>query len=198
MDAMRRKDLKNSTLIGFLIAVILLGVSKNIELQVPHLWVALFVLPILSVAGIFIASKLARRFRVILQAARFLLVGVLNTFIDLGILNLLIFVSGIAIGTWFSVFKGIAFAVAVLNSYFWNKHWTFGKRTSRRKELVQFLLVSIVGFVINVSVASFIVNVIQAPETISANVWANIGAVSATAVAMVWNFLGYKLLVFKA
>ncbi|MCP6726632.1 MAG: GtrA family protein [Patescibacteria group bacterium] len=195
---MLKKDLVNSGIIGFIIAVILLGISKNISIEVPNLWMALFVFPVLSVIGIFIASLLAKKFAVLLQAARFFLVGGLNTFIDLGILNLLIFVGGTAVGIWFSVFKGIAFVVAVLNSYVWNKYWTFNVKTRRQgKEFVQFLLVSIVGFIINVGVASFFVNVVGAPDTISENIWANVSAGIATLTAMLWNFMGYKLIVFK-
>ncbi|HEB13662.1 MAG TPA: GtrA family protein [candidate division CPR3 bacterium] len=195
---MLKKDLVNSGVIGFIIAVILLGISKNISIEVPNLWMALFVFPVLSVIGIFIASLLAKKFAVLLQAARFFLVGGLNTFIDLGILNLLIFVGGTAVGIWFSVFKGIAFVVAVLNSYVWNKYWTFNVKTRRQgKEFVQFLLVSIVGFIINVGVASFFVNVVGAPDTISENIWANVSAGIATLTAMLWNFMGYKLIVFK-
>ena len=195
---MLKKDLINASVIGLVVAGIFLGIAKNTGLLIPHIEIALFVFPVLSVVGMFVASLLAKKFAVLLQAARFLLVGGLNTFIDLGILNLLIFTGGTAVGIWFSVFKGIAFIVAVLNSYIWNKHWTFDTKTQAQgKEFIQFLLVSIVGFIINVSIASFLVNVLGAPDTISENMWANVAAVTATFTGMLWNFMGYKLIVFK-
>ena len=195
---MLKKDLINASVIGLVVAGIFLGIAKNTGLLIPHIEIALFVFPVLSVVGMFVASLLAKKFAVILQASRFLLVGGLNTFIDLGILNLLIFTGGTAVGIWFSVFKGIAFIVAVLNSYIWNKHWTFDTKTQAQgKEFIQFLLVSIVGFIINVSIASFLVNVLGAPDTISENMWANVAAVTATFTGMLWNFMGYKLIVFK-
>ena len=54
-----------------------------------------------------------------------------------------------------------------------------------------------VRFVINVAVASFIVNVIEPPGHISPRLWANIGAFSATLISVLWNFWGYKFIVFK-
>jgi len=195
---MLKKDLIIAGTIGFIVSIIFLGITKNTGLSIPNVETAIFILPILSVLGMFIASLLARKFAVLLQAARFILVGGLNTFIDLGVLNILIFVGGTAVGIWFSVFKGIAFIVAVLNSYVLNKYWTFEAKTEEKgKEFLSFLLVSIVGFVINVGVASFLVNIIGAPETVSQNMWANIAAITATFTGMLWNFIGYKLFVFK-
>ena len=195
---MQKKDLVNSGVIGFIIAVIFLGIAKNTGLSIPNIAAVLFIFPVLSVIGILTASLLAKKFAILLQAAKFFLVGGLNTFIDLGILNLLIFAGGTAVGIWFSVFKGIAFVVAVLNSYVWNKYWTFNTKTQAQgKEFIQFLLVSIVGFVINVGIASFFVNIIGAPDTMSDNIWANVSAVIATLTAMLWNFIGYKFIVFK-
>ncbi len=134
---------------------------------------------------------------VIRQAVKFVLVGGLNTLIDLGVLNLLIFITGIASGSGYSIFKGISFTVAVINSYFLNKLWTF-KSTGRK--FLQFFVVSLIGFGINVGVASLVVNFIGNPFLllgISDKLWANTGALAATFAAMAWNFMGYKFIVFK-
>ena len=130
---------------------------------------------------------------------KFVLVGVLNSLVDLAVLNLLIFVSGISAGLGYSAFKGISFVVAVINSYFLNKFWTFQKKETAgvRKEFSQFLIVSVVGFGLNVGVASFVVNVIGPQFGIPEKIWANVGAICATLTAMTWNFSGYKFIVFK-
>ncbi|MDO8663552.1 MAG: GtrA family protein [Candidatus Wildermuthbacteria bacterium] len=139
---------------------------------------------------------------IIRQAVKFVLVGGLNTLIDLGVLNLLIFMTGIATGFGYSAFKGISFTVAVVNSYIWNKRWTFKGSESNKgaKEFGQFLVVSLIGFGINVGIASLVVNVIGNPfvfSGISAKLWANAGAIIATFCTMTWNFVGYKFIVFK-
>jgi len=110
------------------------------------------------------------------------------------VLNFLIFLTGVASGLPFGVFKGISFLVAATNSYFWNKRWTF---RSNKKVFVQFLTVSTVGLFLNVSTASFLVNIVQPQFGLSEKVWANVGAINGTLVVMTWNFIGYKFVVFK-
>jgi putative flippase GtrA len=89
--------------------------------------------------------------------------------------------------------------VAVTNSYLWNKFWTFKSHENKetRKEFIQFVAISGVGFGINVIVASFIVNIIGPVGEISPRLWANIGAFAAIVISVFWNFLGYKFIVFK-
>ena len=133
------------------------------------------------------------------QAIKFVLVGALNTVIDLGVLNILILASGISAGLGYSIFKGISFIAAVVNSYFLNRSWTFrgGATSKTQKEFFQFFIASVIGFAINVSVASFVVNFIGPQFGIGAKLWANVGAILATLTAMFWNFLAYKFIVFK-
>jgi len=148
----------------------------------------------------FIVSSLGKKFLIILQAGKFVLVGAFNTFIDLGVLNILIWISGVASGAWYSVFKGISFLIAVTNSYFWNKHWTFEKRKEAfvPGEFSKFLAVTAIGLFINVGIASFIVNVIGLQFEVSKAMWATIGAFTATFFAWIWNFLSSKFIVFKS
>jgi putative flippase GtrA len=158
--------------------------------------------------GLLVAGWLAKLIKVIYQVAKFILVGTLNTFVDWGVLNLLIFLTAIASGPFYSVFKGAGFVIASINSYFWNKYWTFnkpvssvsqpGEQKSASKEILQFFVVSLIGFVMNVGVASLIVNWWGPQFGITAKLWANVGALCGTLVGLVWNFLGYKLIVFKS
>src|SRR5688500_904179 len=64
--------------------------------------------------------------QVIDQILRFGIVGVLNTAVDLGVLNTLIFLNPSGRAGWlYAVFKTIAFLVAVTNSYLLNRRFTF-------------------------------------------------------------------------
>ncbi|MDP3900788.1 MAG: GtrA family protein [bacterium] len=193
-----KKDVILSSIIGFLIAAMILGISENLGLKIPYLQSALILFPLLSALGMVVARLLGTRLPVLLQAAKFLLVGALNTFLDLGVLNLLIFLAQISSGPLFAVFKGISFLVAVINSYAWNKLWTFssGKQISGR-EFSQFMIVSVIGLAINVGTATFVVNVLGPQFGAGDALWANAGAISAAFASLLWNFLGYKLFVFK-
>jgi putative flippase GtrA len=133
------------------------------------------------------------------QLARFIVVGVINTGIDLVVLNVLIHISqkGAKGGPYYSIFKGIAFLVALINSYLMNKHWTFAGKGSNNKaiEISEFIIVSAVGFVINVVGASLVINYIPAVAG-AAKYWPSFAALCGTAIGLIWNFLGYKLVVF--
>lgn len=135
----------------------------------------------------------------IAQFGKFVIVGVVNTGIDFAVLNLLMFLTGITTSWYFSLFKGISFIAAVINSYFLNKFWTFKERktTELGSQMTQFFIVSLIGLGINVFVASSVVNLLPRPSFISSTLWANIGTLTATGVALIWNFIGYRVFVFK-
>lgn len=157
------------------------------------------VTPLAALFGLAVLFFLSKYIPVLWQIGKFVAVGFANTVVDFGVLNLLIFITGIPAGPAFSIFKGVSFVVAVAHSYIWNKFWTFRKKEikSARKELIQFLAVSVVGFVLNVGVASFLVNVVGPQFVLSEKLWANVGAAVGSIVAMTWNFVGYKFFVFK-
>ena len=196
---MKKSDIFAAIIIGEVSAWLVLLVFKNIRLELPFWWGIPIILPILSLLGMWLASILGKRIFIIYQASKFLLVGILNTLIDLGILNILSLILGITTGFSFSVLKVISFIVAVINSYFWNKFWTFRKKelTEPKKEFTQFFIVSSIGFGINVGIASLVVIVIGPQFGLSEKIWLNIGAITAAFFGMAWNFLGYKFIVFK-
>jgi putative flippase GtrA len=133
-----------------------------------------------------------------IQFIKFLLVGVLNTGIDFGVLNLLMLSTGITSGIYYSVFKAISFICSVTNSYIWNKKWTFKRGKSlEKKEFSKFFIISLMAFGVNIGVASILVNIIGPVGGISSYVWANISALAATGFTTLINFFGYKYLVFK-
>jgi len=175
----------------------------NLELLFPPANLILITLPVslplLALLFILIVSPFKEKLLAIYQLAKFMLVGTLNTFIDLGILNFLMVLFGITSGWHFSLFKMISFSSAATNSYFWNKFWTFRKKETKvgAGEYTQFYLITGIGFLINVGIASLVVNVIGPQFGFSPTIWANIGAIIAVLCAFMWNFLGYKFIVFK-
>ena len=207
---MRKIDIIVSLIIGEVVGLFLLGILKNLGIEaifgIGIKSISLIIpiaFPVLSAFCLYIAFLIGRKFLIVFQAAKFILTGALNTFIDLGILNLLMFVFGIATGMGYSVFKGISFVIATINSYFLNKFWTFDKIETKKtkKEMTQFFLVSIIGFGINIGTASIIVNVVGPQfgftDGFTDKMWGNVGAIVATFVGMTWNFIGYKFVVFK-
>ncbi len=199
-----KKDYLLVSVIGFLFGLLLLPTLNNIKLPFVttitfgNAILIILAFTIFACFALLIASLLARWLPILLQLAKFSAIGGLNTVLDLGVLNILIIIAGVATGYGYSLFKGISFIVANINSYFWNKNWTFGSSGKASvKEFGQFVTVSVVGFIINIGTASILVNVIGAPQNFSPERWANIGAISAVVISLIWNFVGYKFFVFK-
>ena len=188
---------------AFYPAILLVPVLNNLKLSFFNLNAAtgaviILVIILLFNFALFVAELISRSIPVVLQFVKFMAIGSLNTLLDLGVLNLLILITVIASGYWYSVFKAISFIVANINSYFWNKHWTFSSgKSATIREFGKFFTVSVIGFAINIGIASFIVNIVGAPAGFSPAEWANVGAIIATLAVLLWNFLGYKFLVFK-
>jgi len=195
---MRKLDAFSAGIIGFLDGIFFFFILKTAGVEIPYSWAIPIALALLCSIGMRIASWIGEKLAILLQAAKFFLVGTLNTFIDLGVLNIFILISGIATGLFYSVFKSFSFLIATVNSYFWNKYWTFEKREKPTSgEFLKFLVITFFGFLINVGIASFVVNVIGPQFGMGEKIWASIGAIVAAFFAFVWNFLSSKFIVFK-
>ena len=206
VSVFRKSDILSSVILGEIVAIFLILISKNLERDIPILdvlirskWLIFFVVPTLATLGVYGTFRVGRRRPFLFQFGKFITIGLSNTAIDFGILNLLIFLTEVERGSLYSLFKAFSFLVAVTNSYFWNKFWTFESSNTKKtgKEFFQFVTISGIGFGINVIAASLVVNVIGPVGEISPRLWANIGAFAAIVITVFWNFLGYKFIVFK-
>src|SRR3989344_5616369 len=86
---------------------------------------------------------------------------------------------------------------AKTNSYFWNRFWTFQhkKTTNTKTEYAQFLVVSLIGFLVNITAFSLVF--FFRPTGVSEALWGTIGVVCGTVAGLAVNFVGYKFFVFK-
>ncbi len=200
MDTVK-KDYLASIIIGAVAAVLSVIMVNNLGFQSLKVYMlAALILLIMPPAGILVARLIGRKSHSLYQFIKFAETGGLNTFVDLGILNLLILMTGLSGGIFYSIFKGTSFTVAVINSYFWNKHWVFESHIKggvrQEKEFAKFVTVSVGGFLVNVLVASAIVFFGKSAINLTPKLMANLGAAIAFIVTMMWNFFGYKLIVF--
>jgi hypothetical protein len=131
---MKRRDLFAITIIGaavgLLSQVILVTVADSFEINLTILVrLGVFVaFTVLAPLALFVFSLVGKFVPTLYQFGKFVSVGVLNTFVDVGVLNLQMLVFGTP-GTWlYPVMKGISFLAATTNSFLWNKFWTFDSR----------------------------------------------------------------------
>ena len=80
----------------------------------------------------------------ILQLGRFAVVGISNSIIDFGILNLLLWLYPTT-NTWQTLgYNSLAVLLASTNSFFWNKYWTFQQRNKiEAQEVYRFVMLAI-------------------------------------------------------
>lgn len=205
-----KQDIISALVIGFYVALLFLAILDNIEtvhplvsslVQHPLRWALVLVIPAIAVSLLYVAYRLsvAAGTKSWFQLGKFLTTGFGNLFVDLGLLNILIIMTGGTAGFIFAIIKGISFVASVVHSYLWNKFWTFHKAGTQRlgKEFLSFLLVAVVGLTMNVGVASVIASFISPFGGLGVGAWANVAAFAAAVTAFIWNFLGTKYLVFE-
>lgn len=167
-----------------------LGLTSKLPFPILYLMIAYVAL---AEFGILVAGAIGRKIAILWQIAKFGLIGILNTAVDFGILNYLSILTGITSGTSLIPLNALSFSVAVLNSYWWNKNWVFeGKK---RVSFVSFLVVSAIGILINTGIVVIATNI--NPFGLDNSLWLNVSKALATVVSLTWNFLGYRLIVFK-
>ena len=195
---------------------------------------------------------------VIYQFLRFGCIGLLNTALNFLVLNSLSKALGISQGFNLGLVEAVAFVAAVIQSYLWNRTWTFGNEQSitlwknfvrlvlvgalgaiaiifvlvgskfsasalyylgvmivylifesvlwrafgfhlsdfnhESHSFIAFFLVTLIGLGINVGIISVISANLHLTGT---DLDKNIAAVLATCISLFWNFVGYKVIVFK-
>lgn len=201
---------------------------------------------------------------VILQILRFAAIGTLNTALDFIILGYVTKSFDVTSGVPLGMLNAISFSAAMIQSYLWNRAWTFSnfnisplanavrlmvvgglgllsfllvivggvqgalenyylfilvvfivaeiiiwygfrlKLSDKNnngigQQFAVFMIVSIIGLIINSGIVA-LASIALAPSLtglINADTIKNVAKILATGVSLIWNFLGYKLIVFK-
>lgn len=130
------------------------------------------------------------------QAVEFLSVGILNTALDVGLYFMLTRWIGIpsamlrtGLAAWRVAAKGISYGAGVLNSFYWNKSWTFQSEASTLATFAPFVLANLAALAINAGVMHVCLNTFGLHEIVSLAL--------ATGAAFLWNFIISKFLIFK-
>ncbi len=123
------------------------------------------------------------------QVIKFNIVGVLNTLVDISVFSLLTHLFTLAV----LPANAISYSCGLLNSYIWNKRWTFkqtnsiGQNVSR--EIFSFLIVNIITFGLNTGLIQLCTNFIGLSAWLS--------KIIATIITLAANYIGYSRLVFR-
>ena len=205
---MSKKDVRLIFIVGAAVGVLIQPIIANTSSAAGFGLAARFGIfvffALFAPFALWLSWLISRAWKGFYQFAQFAAVGTLNSFIDIGVFNLETFLTGSSAVTTgaFAAFKAISFLAATTNSFFWNKYWTFSGSSSgtdaekKTKETISFYAIALIGWVINVSVATVVK--IMEPASIPPRLWVNIVApVCGIAASFLWDFFGYKYFVFK-
>ncbi|MBI2635627.1 MAG: GtrA family protein [Parcubacteria group bacterium] len=206
-----KKDFWLAVLAGEIVAWLSLPTLKNLKILgllaergigltgFVFFW-AIFI-PLCAIAGLgafYFLAKYKERVG-FFQLGKYGVIGVLNTFLNAGVYNLLIFITDTSTGITVDLFFVAAFIVTVINSFIWNKYWSFEERGTETiaSEALRFFSVSATVAVINIAILHVIINIIGTPAGLDSKIWANIALAFTIVTAFFGNFFGYKFIVFK-
>lgn len=199
-----KKNIFAAIVIGVIVSLFAMPIFINVALPIwqGHLGIIfvalLIIMPLGAVAAFLIALALRKWWSTSTQVVKFLEVGTMNTVMDFGVVNGLLYLTGHSSVGFLALFNTISFSTAVINSYFWNKYWTFSETAHAKSgmgQFISFVAVTLVGLAINDSII-LAFKIAGAPQGITIDQWINIAKVIATSASLVWNFFGYKIAVF--
>ncbi len=186
---------------GELVGLVTVDFLKGLGFTAGWYWyLAIWLLfPLVSLLCLWIAFIVGKKFLFVFQAAKHVLVGALATIIDLKLFELLLWIFSFIFYANIFIIKAISFLIATTLKYLGNKYWTFQKyeRNDIHKEIAKLAIVDIIGLIINVSGFYFFVKILGAQFSITTGVWTKLSVIFAACGSAVWNFSGYKFLVFK-
>lgn len=125
---------------------------------------------------------------------RFLLVGVLNTFVGLSVTYL--FLNAIKLGYWPSTFLGNSIGAIV--SYMLNKSFTFKSNASVISSFTKFLIIILfcyfISYTVSLSLTKTILNFIGFTDSTFID---NLAVLIGAGMYTILNYIGQKYIVFK-
>lgn len=198
---MKKTDYAIAFLIGFFSGIAAVPTayalgSRDLALLLVLPWIG----GIAILFGVWLGGLLARRMPFFRQLAKFGAVGIFNTAIDFGVLNLLSLASGVTAGLVIGGVNLPGFAAAVVNSYLWNKLWVFQNRSAGERlfaDFPKFFGVTFIGVAINSGLIILLTTYVPL-DGLGAGARLNVAKAVATVVTLIWNFIGYKFFVFAA
>lgn len=204
-------DFWRAIIAGMLIALFSVPVLNNIGLlgfffafgNVPiYLFLLAWIIgvPLGAVSGLYLVHRLARwKWPMLYELGKYGLIGWLNVFVNAGVFNSFITITGVANGWLVDGFVITSFFITITQSFFWNKFWIFktGHTATTAKEYLGYVALTGLTSVINLLLLHILINTIGAPAGIDEKIWANVALAAVIPVSVIGNFTGSKTFVFK-
>ncbi len=131
--------------------------------------------------------------------SKFTVVGLSNAVVDLGILNLFLWLASTRDPSVLALYNGVALVLANVNSYFWNTRWTFRGRAKRhdRRQRVLFTLQALFNIFVSNGLFFLLVRPVLVYTEVPAYLAGNVAKLVSIAVASTLSFFLMRYLVFS-
>jgi putative flippase GtrA len=137
--------------------------------------------------------------RALRQYVRFLVVGISNAIIDLGLLNLLTALKPPHDQLLFAVENSVAVACALINSYVWNARWTFhGQGTGTLRQRMLFFAQALMNLLLNNVVLLTVMGLLPAGQGLWLTVATSVAKLCAMLAASTMSFILLRAVVFRS
>jgi putative flippase GtrA len=145
------------------------------------------------------SSKRAKLRTGSIRFSKFTIVGFSNAVVDIGTLNLFLWLASTRDPSVLALYNGVALVLANVNSYFWNTRWTFRGRAKRRNARQRILFT--VQALFNVCVSNGLFFVLIRPVLIYTEVptylAGNVAKIISVSVASTLSYFVLRYLVFS-
>ena len=131
--------------------------------------------------------------------SKFTVVGLSNAVVDLGILNLFLWLASTRDPSVLALYNGVALVLANVNSYFWNTRWTFRGRAKRRdrRQRVLFTMQALFNICVSNGLFFLLVRPVLVYTEVPAYLAGNVAKLVSIAVASTLSFFLMRYLVFS-
>ena len=134
-----------------------------------------------------------------IRFSKFTVVGFLNALVDIGTLNLFLWLASTRDPSVLALYNGVALVLANVNSYVWNTRWTFRSRAKRRnvRQRMLFALQALVNICVSNGLFFVLVHPILAYSDVPAYLAGNVAKITSVAVSSTISFFILRYLVFS-
>ncbi|KKT29967.1 hypothetical protein A3G55_03350 [Candidatus Giovannonibacteria bacterium RIFCSPLOWO2_12_FULL_44_25] len=210
-----KKDYWIGAVVGFFTGLLALVMAFYLEISFPYKEAAFLVgVPVFFAFGVWLGGFLGRYYPFFEQFGKYVTAGFLSTLIDFTTLNVVSNLTGITAGIVVGWVNMPGFIIAVFNGYLWNKLWVFttlkaspaaggtaslAARASNGlfSDFPKFLAITVGGLILNTVSIIIITTYIPAPAYFTPGRWLNLAKVLASILVIIWNFTGFKFIVFR-
>ncbi len=172
-------------------------------------WLMPILLPIISLICLWLAYFIGKKMPFVFQLAKFVLVGALATVLDLEFFEFSVWLFSLMSLTAVPVLllstnvliisKIVSFLLATSAKYWGNKYWAFENisKENKSKEIAKFFIVTIVGLAADIVFFLYFSKILGPRFGTPQGAWIKLSVIMAAICSAVWNFSGYKFIVFK-